>query len=238
MPKKQQHNLNLWLVPVLGRSSAGPRPDPYRGEAVPLPHLWHPLPPSADPEEPPAHSHRREALHCESKAQMILIILLLAACLTRWTFFSVRSVTFTSATRASCVCTCARNTGPSPTPRSATRSWPSPTSPFCRPAEASRITTSVLLRIISELVRKCEFDELINLYEAIIYNFLQTGWTSHWACWILVSITKVLWLFWGRHDVKKVLLKVCERRERREQHVVRILGMCWRTEYVKNLNER
>lgn len=81
MPKKQQHNLNLWFVPVLGRSSAGPRPDPHRGEAVPLPHLWHPLPPSADPEEPPAHSHRREALHCEPKAQIILIIVLLCHCL-------------------------------------------------------------------------------------------------------------------------------------------------------------
>lgn len=50
----------------LGCPSEGPRSDPHGGETVPLPHLRHPLPPPADPEEPPAHSHRREAVHRES----------------------------------------------------------------------------------------------------------------------------------------------------------------------------
>ena len=56
----------LVCLGATGCPSQGPCPDPYWGEALPVSHLWHPLPPPADPKEPPAHSHWREALHCES----------------------------------------------------------------------------------------------------------------------------------------------------------------------------
>lgn len=49
-------------VPASGGPPQGPRLDSHRWETVPLSHLRHPVPPPADPEEPPAHSHRREAL--------------------------------------------------------------------------------------------------------------------------------------------------------------------------------
>lgn len=56
----------LVCLGATGCPSQGPCPDPYRREAIPVSHLRHPLPPPADPKEPPAHSHWREALHCES----------------------------------------------------------------------------------------------------------------------------------------------------------------------------
>lgn len=95
------------VCPTLGCPSEGPRSDPYRGEAVPMPHLWHPLPPPADLEESSAHPHRREALHRESQThtppfdllntQNIFIISspsCCRACLIRWppSCFSVREV--------------------------------------------------------------------------------------------------------------------------------------------------
>lgn len=69
----------------------------------------------------------------------------LTSCLT-----SVNGATFTSATRASCAFTYARNTGLWPTPRSATRSWRSHSSLSCRPTEQSRRLK------LPETIRKCE----------------------------------------------------------------------------------
>lgn len=68
--------LNLWFVPLSGCSPEGPCPDSHWREAVSLPHLRHPLSPLADPEEPPAHSHRRKTLHREWGAQDTLTLLL------------------------------------------------------------------------------------------------------------------------------------------------------------------
>lgn len=67
-------------------------------------------------------------------------------------FFSVRSATYTSATRASCASTCGRNTGPLPTPRSATRCWPSPTSTSCRPAEEDRSVKMMKVKLKMRLM--------------------------------------------------------------------------------------
>lgn len=117
-------------VPISGGPPQGPRLDSHWGETLPLSHLRHPLPPPADPEKPPAHPHRREALLCkwqkhhpikhrENQTVTTLSHLINA----RFTSLlpSAKSATFTSDTRASCVFTCARSTEPSPTPRSATR---------------------------------------------------------------------------------------------------------------------
>lgn len=57
----------LVSVPTSGGPPQGPRLDSHRWEALPLSHLRHPFPPPADPEEPPAHPHRREALLCKSQ---------------------------------------------------------------------------------------------------------------------------------------------------------------------------
>lgn len=74
------------------------------------------------------------------------------SCLT-----SAKSVTFTSVTRASCAFTCARSTGPLPTPRSATRSWLSRSSLSCRPTEEKLSLRHGGQKVkLSESVRKCE----------------------------------------------------------------------------------
>lgn len=70
-------------------------------------------------------SHLPPAVLCVSNSELT----------ARSRLFSVTSVTSTSATRVNCVSICGRNTVPSPTPRSATSSWLSPTSQSCRPAE-------------------------------------------------------------------------------------------------------
>lgn len=87
--------LNLCFVS--GCSPEGPCPDSHWGEAVPLPHLWNPFPPPANPEEPSAHSYGREALHCESQVSDTENSNhgshRVAARLTRWPFvYSVREV--------------------------------------------------------------------------------------------------------------------------------------------------
>lgn len=131
--------LSVWLepfVPAAGRSSPRPCVDPHGREAIPMWDLRNTLPSLADAEEPPTHTHRREALPCRSTDISVSLgnviddyyknVKFLIVTLLRFFFFSVRNATCTSATRVSYGCIFDRSTAPSLTQRSNT-ACPRPT---------------------------------------------------------------------------------------------------------------
>lgn len=113
------------FVLLSGRSSPCPCVDPHGWEAISVWDLWNALPSPADAEEPPAHSHRREALPCRLNNTNVFWISVHKQCKEclqlmsrRFLLFSVRNATCTSATRVSYDCIFGRSTAPSLTRRS------------------------------------------------------------------------------------------------------------------------